>query len=125
MPKLKYAMKGNSAARDRIDQDERFGLARFSCTLDLPELRSMLASSIPPTALLPCWTSLSSSDATARCFMSGCARGDSSSGSIGSSGLIRWARMQIFGSDTSSTLSGPICDWSAVSGVGSCWRNAQ
>uniref|UniRef100_A0A8D8N1C2 (northern house mosquito) hypothetical protein n=1 Tax=Culex pipiens TaxID=7175 RepID=A0A8D8N1C2_CULPI len=82
------------------------------------ELRSMLASSMPPTALLPCCTSFSSSDATARCLDRGCDNGDSSSGSIGSSGLIRWARMQIFGSDTSSTLSGPCWLASVVSGVG-------
>lgn len=48
-------------------------------------------------------TSLRSSDATARCFISGCDNGDSSIGSIGSRGLIRWARMHIFGSDTSRT----------------------
>jgi hypothetical protein len=50
-------------------------------------------------------TSLRSSDATARCFISGCDNGDSRIGSIGSRGLIRWARMHIFGSDTSRTDS--------------------
>lgn len=46
---------------------------------------------------------MSNSDATALCFMSGCDKGDSKSGSSGSIGLIRCAIMHTLGSDTSST----------------------
>jgi hypothetical protein len=55
--------------------------------------------------------------------MSGCDSGDSSTGSIGSSGLIRCARMHIFGSDTSSTDNAlGLYDGSLTSGdtEGSC-----
>lgn len=51
------------------------------------------------------FTSLSSSDATALCFMSGCDNGDSKCGSSGSNGLIKCARMHTLGSETSSTDS--------------------
>lgn len=67
----------------------------------------MLASSMAPVAVFACCTSFSSSPAIERCLSSGWASGDSRIGSIGSSGLIRWARMQTLGSATSSTLSGP------------------
>lgn len=48
-------------------------------------------------------TSVSNSEAAVRCRISGCAMGDSRAGSSGSRGVIRWAIMQTFGSDTSST----------------------
>jgi len=38
----------------------------------------------------------------------GCESGDSNNGSMGSSGLIKCARIHNFGSDTSKTLSGPF-----------------
>lgn len=80
--------------------------------------RSILANNIPPTAWLACCISETSSDATALCFINGCAVGLSSTGSNGSRGLIRWARIQILGSDTSNTLSGPFLSVSL--GEGSC-----
>lgn len=77
-------------------------------------VRSMLASSMAPLAVFACCTSFSSSPAMLRCFSNGCASGDSRIGSMGSSGLIRWARMQTFGSATSTTLSGPVGPAAAI-----------
>lgn len=80
----------------------------------------MFANNIPPTAELACWISETNSAATARCFIKGCAVGLSRSGSNGSRGLIKWARMQILGSDTSNTLNGPFLSVSL--GDGNCTK---
>jgi hypothetical protein len=53
-------------------------------------------------------TSFINSHATAFCFNIGCDKGDSNKGSIGSSGLIRCAKIHNLGSDTSRTLNGPF-----------------
>lgn len=63
---------------------------------------------MPPTAVLACCTSVSSSDATERCFSRGWERGDSSTGSMGSKGLIKCTKMHNLGSDTSRTLKGLV-----------------
>lgn len=76
------------------------------CRRDLP-FRSIFANSIPPMAVLACCTSINSSAATERCFSKGWLSGVSTIGSIGSNGLIKWAKIHIFGSDTSKTLNGP------------------
>lgn len=71
------------------------------------------------------FTSFSSSDAIALCFISGCDSGDSKSGSRGSSGLIKCARMQTFGSETSRTdkvLALYVGSFVSGAAAGSCER---
>lgn len=58
-------------------------------------------------AVFACCTSVRSSEAMARCFNNGWLNGDSIIGSIGSNGLIKWAKTHTFGSATSKTLNGP------------------
>lgn len=78
------------------------------------QLFSMLASSIPPTAVLACCTSVTNSAAMERCLSSGCASGDSITGSMASRGLIKCTRMHSFGSETSRTLRGLVALPSAL-----------
>lgn len=77
---------------------------------------------MPPIAVFACCTSLKSSDAIARCLSNGWLSGDSIIGSIGSNGLIKCAKIQIFGSDTSKTLNGPCALTSTESHGGGSFR---
>lgn len=83
---------------------------------------SILTKSMPPIAVFACCTSLKSSDAIARCLSNGWLSGDSIIGSIGSNGLIKCAKIQIFGSDTSKTLNGPCALTSTESHGGGSFR---
>lgn len=77
-------------------------------------------------AVFACCTSATSSPAIERCFNNGWFSGDSSIGSIGSNGLIKWANIHIFGSDISKTLNGPWFFTSNEShGGGSCLNNLK
>lgn len=83
-------------------------------------LLSIFASNMPPTAEFACATSVSNSAAATFCLIKGLAIGDSNIGSIGSKGLMRWARMQSLGSATSRMLRefwAVFVDW-PFSGVG-------
>lgn len=66
--------------------------------------RSILASNMPPTAVFAIATSFTSSAAAVLCLNRGLVSGDSRIGSIGSRGLIRWAKMHSLGSAISSML---------------------
>lgn len=96
---------------------------------------------MPPSALFACWiyrndkqnhwrlfnnvfnrlpTSTNNSDAANLCLIMGCESGDSSIGSIGSSGLIKWANIHSFGSDTSNTFNGLCLPSTESTGGGNC-----